>query len=165
MAVTLNVVLTIAAIALLIIGFIGCIVPVIPGPPLGWAALLCAYFCNWNTIALWLLIVCAVAALAVTILDNIMPAVFTKKSGGSKAGSRGCMIGLIIGMFTGPWGVIIGPFVGALIGETIHDSSDSKKIFKAAFGAFKGFLSGVGMKMIVVFAFIWIYIISFFIGK
>lgn len=161
----LNVLMTLAILVLFVVGIVGCFVPVIPGPPLAALSIVGAFFCKWNNIALWVMILCIVVSIASVVLDNILPAIMTKKAGGSKAGTRGCTIGLIIGMFIGPWGIIIGPFCGALIGELIHDHSQFKKCLKAAGGAFLGFLAGVGQKLIIVLTFIWIYILSFFIGK
>lgn len=155
----MDIVFTILAAVCLIVGFIGCIVPVIPGVPLAWCGILLGYFISFVKIPLWLVILCGIVAVVVSILDNFLPSIMTKKSGGSKAGTRGCMIGLIIGMFTGPWGIILGPFIGALIGELIHDSSNFKSVLKAAFGAFGGFCCGVGMKMIATAIFITIFVI------
>ena len=86
----------------------------------------------------------------------------TKKFGGSKAATTGSTIGLIIGFFVGPLGVILGPFFGALFGELIHNHGKWDGVFKAAWGAFVGFLTGTGLKMICVLCFIWYYIWSFF---
>ena len=85
----------------------------------------------------------------------------TKKFGGSKAAVTGSTIGLIAGFFIGPVGIILGPFLGALIGEMIHNKGESDGTLKAAFGAFMGFLTGTGIKMICVLLFIWYYIVSF----
>lgn len=159
----LAVLLTCAAIALLVIGFLGTFVPVLPGAPLAWGGLLCAYFCQWNHISVTCLIITAVVAVVVSILDNFMGPIMTSKCGGSKAGTWGATIGLVVGLFTGPWGIILGPFVGALIGELINDSSDFKKCLKSAGGAFLGFLLGTGMKMVAVAAFVWVYVASLFV--
>ena len=97
-----------------------------------------------------------------SILDNILPVVMTKKFGGSKSAVRGATIGLIVGFFAGPVGIIAGPFVGALAGEYIHTQGKSEGVFKAAFGAFVGFLTGTGLKMITVLFFIWYFITSLF---
>lgn len=144
----------------LVVGFIGTVVPIIPGAPLAWLGLLVSYFSKYTNSSIVMLVITGIVAVAVSILDNIFPVLLTKKSGGSKAGTIGSTIGLVIGLFTGPWGIILGPFLGAFIGELIHDSSDMKHVFKAAFGSFKGFLCGTGMKMIAVAIFIWIYIIT-----
>lgn len=154
----MDIFLVILGAALLIIGFFGTFVPVLPGAPLAWAGLLAAYFSVHCEISVTTLIITAIVAIIVSVVDNIFPVVFTKQSGGSKAGTWGSTIGLVIGLFAGPPGILVGPFLGAFVGELIHDSSDVKHALSAAFGAFKGFLAGTGLKMIAVAAFIWIYI-------
>lgn len=152
--------LAVLAGLLLLIGLIGTVLPVLPGPPIAWAGLLAAYFSAYSAIELWMLIVTGIAAVIVIIMDNIFPSMMTKKAGGSKAATWGCTIGLIVSFFLGPIFILIAPFVGALIGELLHDSSDTKKALKAAFGAFKGFLLGTGIKIITVMCFIWIFVWS-----
>lgn len=160
----MDILLVIIAAVLIVVGFLGTFVPVIPGAPLAWLGLLIGYFSDYLQINIFVLIACLVAAVIVSIADNIFPVAMTKKSGGSKAGTWGSTIGLIIGLFVGPIGIIFGPFIGALVGELIHDSSDMNKCFKAAFGAFKGFLLGTGLKMLVVAIFIWIYVVALLHG-
>lgn len=157
----LNIILAVIAGILLIIGFIGTFVPVIPGAPLAWAGLLAAYFCSFCNISIVALIISGIFAVLVSILDNILPITMTHKFGGSKAAVTGSTIGLIAGFFIGPVGIILGPFLGALIGELIHTHGQSDGVFKAAFGAFVGFLTGTGLKMICVLCFIWYFIVSF----
>lgn len=157
---TADIILVIISSSLLIIGLIGTVAPVIPGAPLAWAGLLLAHWCSFSQIKIWILVLTGILAVAVSILDNILPAMFTKKSGGSKAGTVGSVVGLVAGFFLTPIFIILGPFLGALIGELIHDSSDFKKALNAAVGTFKGFLAGTGIKMITVFIFIWIFIFS-----
>lgn len=144
----------------LLLGFAGTIVPILPGAPLSWIGLLLAYFSAYSDISITALIITAIVAILVSVLDNIFPIIFTKQSGGSKEGTWGSTIGLIVGFFMGPLGIIAGPFVGAWIGEMIHDNSDSKRALTAAFGSFKGFLLGTGMKMITCGIFIWIFVTS-----
>ena len=158
----LSVLLAIVAGILLVVGFIGTFVPVLPGAPLAWAGLLAAYFSSYCEISLAALIVTGVIAVAVSILDNLLPVIMTKKFGGSKTATTGATIGLIVGFFTGPVGIILGPFLGALIGEMIHKNGKTEGVFKAAFGAFMGFLTGTGIKMICVLCFIWYFAASFF---
>ena len=157
----ISVILCIVAGILLLVGFIGTFVPVLPGAPLAWAGLLVAFFSEYNDISIACLIVTAVIAVIVSVADNFLPATMTKKFGGSKYATTGATIGLIIGFFTGPWGIILGPFLGALLGEFINKGGKSEGVFKAAFGAFMGFLLGTGLKMITVLGFIWVYVISF----
>lgn len=154
----MNVFLAVAAGLLLIIGFIGTFVPVLPGAPLAWCGLLVAYFSDYCNISLTALIIFGVVAVIITVLDNILPVIMTKKFGGSKAATTGSTIGLIIGFFLGPVGIILGPFAGALLGELIHTRGQPEGSFKAALGAFAGFLTGTGLKMLCVLFFIWYYV-------
>lgn len=147
---------------LLLAGLIGTVLPVLPGPPIAWAGLLAAHFSSYSQIEIWILIATGIAAVFVTVIDNIFPSVMTKKAGGSKAATLGCTIGLIVSFFLGPVFILIAPFAGAFIGEMIHDSSDAKRALKAAFGAFKGFLLGTGLKIICVMCFIWLFLWSIF---
>ncbi|MCQ2586264.1 MAG: DUF456 domain-containing protein [Treponema sp.] len=150
----------IIAAVLLILGIIGCIVPMLPGPPLGWAGLLLAYFSSWTEYGIKTLIITGIIAVVVTVLDTFLPALMTKKTNGSKAASRGATVGIIVGLFMGPFGVILGPFCGALLGELIHNSEDFSKAIKVAWGSFLGFLFGTGLKLITVICFIWIFVLQ-----
>jgi uncharacterized protein YqgC (DUF456 family) len=161
MSAGISLILCVVAGILLLVGFIGTFVPVLPGAPLAWAGLLAAYFSDFNDISLVCLIITAVIAVVVSIVDNFFPVTMTKKFGGSKYATTGATIGLIVGFFTGPWGIILGPFIGALIGEWINKEGRNEGVFKAAFGAFMGFLLGTGLKMITVLGFIWVFVISF----
>ena len=162
MSAGMSVILCIVAGVLLLVGFLGTFVPVLPGAPLAWAGLLAAYFSEYTDISVLCLIITAVIAVIVSVVDNIFPVAMTKKFGGSKYATTGAIVGLIVGFFTGPWGIILGPFFGALIGEWINKEGRQEGVFKAAFGAFMGFLLGTGLKMITVLGFIWVFVISFF---
>ena len=162
MSAGMSVILCIVAGVLLLVGFLGTFVPVLPGAPLAWAGLLAAYFSEYTDISVLCLIITAVIAVIVSVVDNIFPVAMTKKFGGSKYATTGATVGLIVGFFTGPWGIILGPFFGALIGEFINKEGRKEGVFKAAFGAFMGFLLGTGLKMITVLGFIWVFVISFF---
>ena len=155
-------ILAIVAALLLIIGFFGTFVPVLPGAPLAWLGLFAAYFSSYCYISIPSLIISGVTALLVSVFDNILPVIMTKKFGGSKAATLGSTLGLVAGFFIGPAGIILGPFIGALIGELIHNGGKSEGVFKAALGAFVGFLTGTGLKMICVLCFIWYFVFSFF---
>ena len=161
MSMALSIVLTVLAAILLILGFLGTFVPVLPGAPLAWAGLLLCFFSSINEISIVCLVITGVVAVAVSIFDNFLPVLMTNKIGGSKAATIGSTIGLIIGLFLGPAGIILGPFLGALAGELIHSKGQFLTSLKSAWGAFLGFLLGTGIKMIAVGFFIWIYIRSF----
>ena len=133
---------------LMIAGLVGCILPILPGPPLSFVGLLLLQFQSeppftWSFIILW-----AGIATIVTILDYLIPAYGTKKFGGSREGVWGSIIGLFVGLFFfPPFGIIIGPLAGALVGEMIR-GTEQKNALRAAFGSFIGLLGGILLKLI-----------------
>lgn len=142
----------ILAYILAIIGLLGSIVPGLAGPPFSWAALLVAGFSDKIEFTTPFLIVTAAVAVVITLLDYVVPSWSTKRHGGSKAGVWGCNIGLVISIIglpfgpTGLIGVVFWPFVGALAGELLSGKK-SREAMRAAWGAFVGFLTGIGLKL------------------
>ena len=138
--------LLIFGIILMLIGIIGCLAPVLPGPPLSFLGLLLLQASKFGDFSLTVLIILGVITVVVSILDYVVPIWGTKKFGGSKYGTRGATVGLIIGLFLGPVGIIIGPLAGAVVGELIF-KDDMNYAIKAGFGSLLGFLTGVGLKL------------------
>lgn len=146
----MDILLSILAVIFTLIGAVGCIVPILPGPVLAYIGYLCCYFCSYDQISTNSVWVYLVLTAAVTIIDFILPAYLTKLSGGSKAGERGATAGLIAGMLLGNLvGAIIGPFIGAVMGELIKDNSDVGRAVKVGFGSFLSFIVGTGIKLIL----------------
>jgi uncharacterized protein len=144
----MDVVLLIVALIFIVAGIVGCVLPVLPGPPLSYVGLLLLHFTSWVDISTATLLWLAFFAVLVTVLDYVVPIYGTKKFGGSKHGQWGATIGLIVGLFFGPIGIIAGPFLGALLGELIK-GRNSNEALKSAFGSLVGFLAGVVLKLIV----------------
>lgn len=157
----MDIALAVLGTALVLIGFIGSILPVIPGPPISWVGLLLLKWTDYIADhgeaygnALWILLFFVIL---VTILDYVVPIMGTKKYGGSKRGVWGATIGVVVGLFFGPPGIIIGPFLGAYIGE-ITTGKKERDALRAAWGSFVGFLLGVGMKLMVCGAILFFFI-------
>ena len=134
---------------ILLVGILGCVIPAIPGPPLAYIAvlslsLLTSYKLSDDFLVMWAGIV-----IAVTALDLWLQVYGVKKLGGKKKAINGTIIGLIVGLLAPiPFGFIIGPFAGAFIGARMEEE-DLAKVFKIAFGALLGFLSGTILKLAV----------------
>lgn len=157
---TMNIFLIIVAAVLMLVGFVGAIVPGIAGPPFSFLGLLAVSFIDGVSYSTEFLVIMGVIGAIVFALDYIVPAWGTKQLGGNKAGVRGSTIGLVLGLlFTlvfpvGFLAVLLGPFIGAYLGEKSVGTEDHKA-WKAAFGSFVGFLFGTGLK--VVYASVCIY--------
>jgi len=136
------------------VGFIGCIVPVIPGPIIAYLSLLFVSIPKkWLAIRPLALIIIGIITIIATVLDYVLPAVMSRKKGASKAGVWGAVIGMILGMFfLPPFGIFIGAFVGAVAGELIFNKElraqgEQKKAFKAGWGVFLGTLLSIVIKI------------------
>jgi len=145
----MDILLLILGILAISIGFIGCIIPGLPGPPLSYLGLLLiewSKFADYNTI---LLLVLAGLVIFITVIDYVLPIYMTKKFGGTRWGTWGATIGLILGMiFFGLLGTILGPFIGAFLFELVGGTK-SNQALKSAFGSLVGFIFGTGGKLIV----------------
>ncbi|MCD6180426.1 MAG: DUF456 domain-containing protein [Bacteroidales bacterium] len=144
----MDIFLTVLAVILLLVGLIGAIIPVIPGPIISYLGLVSLYFSSYQPFTDRFMLLWAALAIGITALDNIVPILGTKKMGGSKKGVWGSIIGLFIGLiFMGPFGILIGPFIGAVIGELIGEKEFNSAL-KAGFGSFLGFLTGTLLKLV-----------------
>ena len=158
----MDIFLVILATLFMFLGIIGSFLPVLPGPLTSWVGLLLLHLTDAVPMNRTFLIITLFFALGIWLLDYFIPAIGTKKFGGSKAGMIGTTIGLIAGIiFLGPFGIIIGPFLGALVGELLN-KSDSQTAVKAAFGSFLGFLTSAFIKFIVAVVFFGFFVVKFF---
>ncbi|MBZ9728587.1 DUF456 domain-containing protein [Salegentibacter sp. JZCK2] len=142
---------------LMILAILGSFLPVLPGVPLSWVGLLLLYLAPSVPMNYWVLGIAFILAAIIYALQLIIPAMGTKKYGGSKAGMWGATIGLVIGIFVPiPLGIVIGAFAGAFIGEIIN-KSDSKSALRAAYGSFIGLLASTFMELVVAVGFLIFY--------
>lgn len=138
---------------LLLIGFVGCVVPVLPGVACAYAALWTLYPTPYALTGERLLVGGIVAAVVI-VLDYVVPALGAKKFNCSKWGVFGCMAGTIVGIFFAPFGIILGPFLGAVVGELVA-GKDLPAATRGGIGALLGFLAGVVLKFAACALFAW----------
>jgi uncharacterized protein YqgC (DUF456 family) len=148
--VIMEIILVIVAFLFLLAGFLGAIIPVIPGPSLSYIGLLLLQWSGYGNFTPTFLLVWLAITLAVIIGDYLLPAWMTRRFGGSRSAAIGSLLGLLAGIFFfPPAGLIIGSFLGALIGELLHNRTDKDKALKVAFGAFLAFILSTGAKLII----------------
>lgn len=150
----MEVVLVILGSLCLLLGLVGCILPILPGVPLAYGGLWLLQATDkvqfsWRFMLIW-----GVVTVVVQLLDFVVPVWGTKVFGGSKAGVWGSTIGLVVGLFFGPWGIVIGPFVGAVAGEILANGLSKDMSFeqalKAGTGSFIGLMTGTVLKLVCV---------------
>jgi uncharacterized protein YqgC (DUF456 family) len=144
MAITLIILGLIVALA----GIIGCILPIVPGPPLSYASLFILSIAkNWEPFSMTFLICMGIVLFAVLLVDYIFPAIGAKRYGASRAGVWCSLIGMLVGVFfIPPWGMFIGAFAGAVMGE-LALGKKGKQALKAGWGVFIGTIASIGVKL------------------
>lgn len=158
---SMELILLIVAGIFMILGILGSFLPVLPGVPLSWIGLLIFYLIPGVGINYLFLGITLAVTILIYVLNLIIPAMGTKRFGGSRKGMIGATIGLIVGIFAPfPFAILICPFLGAFIGEILN-KSDSRTASRAAFGSFVGLLASSFMEFIVTFAFLVLFLYQF----
>ena len=143
------------------LGLIGSFLPVLPGPLTSWLGLLILYFTSIVPMNYTFLGITLAIAILIWILDYIIPAIGTKRFGGSKYGVYGTTIGLLIGLFSPiPFGILIGAFLGAFIGEILHDKTNTKRAFKASIGSLLGLITSTTIKFSVALVYAFLFFVK-----
>jgi hypothetical protein len=150
----IDILLWLAAALLLIAGFIGLVLPAIPGAPLIFAGMLLAAWAeDFQYIGAGTLSVLALMAALSYAADFAAGALGAKRFGASRRAVIGAAIGAIAGLFFGLPGVLLGPFIGAVVGElsTRRSLGDAGR---AGVGATLGLVLGAAAKIALAFAMI-----------
>lgn len=128
----------IIALVLMILGVIGSVLPVMPGPIFSFIGLILLYFGKPDSISIFSLAVFGILTVILIVADYVAPILGAKFSGASKCGLVGAILGCLIGIvFLPPIGMFIGAFVGAVIGE-MAEGKNSMGALKAGIGTLLG---------------------------
>ncbi|QNM97400.1 DUF456 domain-containing protein [Chitinimonas koreensis] len=108
------------AIALMLAGLAGNLLPLIPAAPLLLAGfVLGAWIDGFERVGWgWLALLTALAVI-MQVIDFVSGAWGAKKMGASRQAVIGATLGAILGLFFGIPGLVFGPFVGAALGELL----------------------------------------------
>lgn len=143
----MDILLVILGAAAVLLGMAGCVLPVLPGPPLAWAGLLILHFSGRAHLSGKILVISAIVTAAIIAIDLILPVWVARRKGVSRAARIGVVVGMIVGLLFSPWGILAGPLAGAFLGELVSKRGDARLALRAAWGAFTGFLFGTGLKL------------------
>ncbi|HZI33041.1 MAG TPA: DUF456 domain-containing protein [Candidatus Binatia bacterium] len=142
----------------MLIGLIGSLFPVLPGPPLILvAAIIHRLVFGEASISNLVLIILIWLTVVALVFDFLASMFGTRKFGATWRGMIGAIIGGVAGLFFGLPGIIIGPFLGAMLFELLGDK-EFKEAVHAGLGATVGLLLGIvgkfaiGVGMIIIFA-------------
>ena len=131
------------------IGLIGTLLPVLPGPLVIWFGMLVySFILGFEELGIYFFIFQGLLALAVMGVDYLFSAMGSRYFGGSKAAFYGAAGGLLIGLFFFPFGLLLGPFLGATLAELLSKRKSSESL-KSGVGALIGFLGALPVKLVI----------------
>jgi uncharacterized protein YqgC (DUF456 family) len=153
----LQVLLWAIAVALVVVGIIGTVLPAMPGSTLVLAGLVMAAwledFAHVGTTPIVILVLLTALTYAA---DFAASALGVKRVGASRRAIIGAALGALVGLFFGLPGLLLGPFVGAAVGEySVH--RDPEQAGRAGFGAWLGMVIGVAAKLALIMAMLGVY--------
>jgi uncharacterized protein YqgC (DUF456 family) len=158
-----TIVLILLGLLFALVGIAGSILPIIPGPPLSFLALLILSLAkNWEPFSSTFLIIMGCLMILLIILDYVLPAGAAKRYGASKLGVWGSIIGMFVGLFVfPPWGAFIGAIGGAITGELVA-GKERKNALRAGWGAFLGNMAIIALKLAFSGAILFFYVKGIF---
>lgn len=150
--------LWILAVALVLVGIAGTVLPALPGPVLVFAGLvLGAWADGFERVGLLTLALLALMTLAAYLIDLAATVLGVQRSGASTRAVVGAAVGLLAGIPFGLPGLLIGPFAGAVLAE-LTVRNDLRQAGRAGIAAWLGFLVGTVAKLAIVFAMIGVFL-------
>lgn len=138
--------------ALILIGLLGTVLPVLPGLPVMFAGmLLAAWVDGFTRIGVATLVVLGVLVVLSILVDLLSSVVGAKRVGASNKALWGAGLGGIVGIFFGLPGLVAGPFLGAAMGE-MSNGKEWREASKVGLGTWIGLALGAALKVALAFA-------------
>ena len=131
----------------LLLGLIGSVLPIIPGPIMSYLGILVLYFFTDNIFSNNEIFIYSIITALVFSSDYILQFLGVKKLGGQKNALYGTFFGIFAGLFFAPLGLLLGPFLGAFLGA-LKDNKEQKQAMRIAIGALLGFICGTFLKLL-----------------
>jgi uncharacterized protein YqgC (DUF456 family) len=155
-----GIIMWVVAVLLIIAGFAGIILPVLPGAVLLMAGFfLAAWAENFVYVGPVILTILCVLTVLTYGIDFLAGAVGAKKFGASPRAAFGAACGALVGIFFGIPGIIIGPFAGAVVGE-LTVRPDLQAAGMAGIGTWLGMVIGAAAKAAIGFTMLGIFILA-----
>jgi uncharacterized protein YqgC (DUF456 family) len=146
------------AIALVVTGVAGTVLPALPGAILVFAGIaLAAWIDDFTRISVASVVIAGVLTLLAFAADYAAAALGAKKAGASRLALVGAAIGTVAGVFTGFVGLLFLPLAGAAAGEWLS-RRDMLRAGKVGVATWIGLLVGTAVKLALVFAMVGLFV-------
>jgi uncharacterized protein YqgC (DUF456 family) len=145
----MNTVLYLFAAALILVGLVGAVVPLLPGIPLIFGGIwLIAGVDRYRHLGLWWLLGIALVGAIGLLLDLLAGSLGARRVGASPQAIWGALLGTLVGIFLGIPGLLLGPFIGAVLGELLAGKGVIRSTHVGA-SAWVGIIFGAIVKLVV----------------
>ena len=160
---TNTILLWVIAMALIIAGFAGLVLPALPGAPLLFAGLFVAAWADdFVYVGVKTLIALGIMAALSYALEFAASALGARRFGASGRAITGAALGSVVGLFFGLPGILLGPFLGAVVGElTVRRNLQAAA--GSGVGAFLGLLLATAGKLALGFAMLGLFLLVRFL--
>jgi len=157
---TLDILLWVIAVAMIVIGLAGTVLPVLPGAPLIFGGIaLAAWIDGFARISVWIVLVLGVLAAIAFAVDYLAAVLGARRAGASRLAVLGAAIGAVVGLFAGLVGVVVLPFVGAVIGEFVAQR-DVWRAGRVGFATWIGLAVGTAVKVAIAFTMVGVFVVA-----
>jgi uncharacterized protein YqgC (DUF456 family) len=151
------------AIALIVIGIAGTVLPGIPGAVAVFGGmLLAAWIDDFQRVGWITLTVLGVLTALAFVFDIVGGLIGAKRVGASRLALTGAAVGALIGVFFGFIGILIAPFIGAVAGELISRRQLGPAA-RVGLATWIGLAIGALAKVALVFAMLAVFVTSYVI--
>lgn len=156
--------LWIVAIALIVVGVVGTVLPALPGVVAVFAGmLLAAWIDGFQRVGWPTLVILGVLTLLAFAADLAGTLLGAKRVGASRLALVGAAVGGIAGIFFGLAGILVMPFVGAVAGELLARRHLGNAA-RVGIGTWIGLAFGALAKVALVFAMLAVFVTGYFLG-
>jgi uncharacterized protein len=159
----MTILLWVIAVALVLVGLAGIVLPALPGTVVIFAGLLIAAWADgFARVGVWTLVLIGVIGAASYFIDFVAAAMGAKHMGASPRAVGGAALGTLLGLFFGLPGLIFGPLAGAILGE-LSAHRDWARAGRVGMAAWIGFAIGTAVKIALAFSMIAIFLAALFV--
>ena len=152
--------LWVAAVALIVVGVAGTVLPALPDAILVFAGIaLAAWIDDFTRISAWTLALLGAMTALAWATDFVAAAMGAKRVGASRYAIVGAALGTMAGVFTGLWGLLFMPLAGAAIGEYVAQR-DLHRAGRVGVATWIGMLLGTAAKVAIVFAMVGVFVVA-----
>ena len=148
------------AVALIVLGLAGTVLPALPGTAFVLAGIvLAAWIDDFTRVGPVTVGIVAVLAVVAWVLDYVAGLLGAQKAGASRQALVGAVVGTVAGLFMGLVGELFMPLVGAAVGEYLA-RRDERRAVHVGVATWLGLMAGLIAKVVIAFVMVGLFVVA-----